>query len=185
MDNDFVELWLVRHGETTYNASRRIAGWCDPPLTELGRRQAAAVRTKLDGTDFASVWSSDLRRAVETSRLAWGRAVPDRRIRECNFGIYEGLRFEEVDAADARVFLGFRDFAMPDGDSHESFLRRIAGFVNELPPGRHLLFVHGGVIRILTQDLGGDRFIPTGSVVGVDWTNRRLLFVDESQPVEP
>jgi probable phosphoglycerate mutase len=181
MDHDTVEIWLVRHGETTYNAARRIAGWCDPPLTDLGRQQAAAVGPKLKGTEFGSVWSSDLQRAVETSRLAWGEAVADPRIRECNFGIYEGLPFHEVDAADAKVFLGFRDFEMPEGDSHGSFLQRIGGFVNELPPGRHLLFVHGGVIRILTQDLGVDRFVPTGSVVGVDWTNRRLLFVNEGE----
>jgi len=181
MDHETLELWLVRHGETTYNAARRIAGWCNPPLTDLGRDQAVAVGPMLEGTEFDSVWSSDLQRAVETSRLAWGEAVPDPRIRECNFGIYEGMPFDEVDAADARVFMGFRDFDLPEGDSHESFLRRIAGFVNELPPGRHLLFVHGGVIRILTQDLGVDRFVATGSVVGVDWTNRRLLFVNESE----
>lgn len=183
MDNDFVELWLVRHGETTYNAARRIAGWCDPPLTDLGRQQATAVGPKLDGVEFTSVWSSDLQRAVETSLLAGRKAVADPRLRECNFGIYEGLRFDEVDAADARVFLGFRDFKMPEGDSHGSFLGRVGGFVDELDPGRHLLFVHGGVIRILTQDLGVDRFVPTGSVVGVDWTNRRLLFVNEGGPV--
>jgi probable phosphoglycerate mutase len=180
MDHEIVELWLVRHGETTYNAARRIAGWCDPPLTELGRKQASEVGPLLEGTAFSSVWSSDLQRAVETSQLAWGEATPDKRLRECNFGVYEGRPFDEVDAADASVFLGFRDFDMEDGDSHESFLGRIEGFVNTLPPGRHLLFVHGGVIRILTQDLGVDRFVPTGSVVGVDWTNRRLLFVRES-----
>lgn len=184
MDYDTIEIWLVRHGETTYNAARRIAGWCDPPLTDLGRKQAAAVGPKLDGADFDSVWSSDLQRAVETSRLAWGEAVPDPRIRECNFGVYEGLPFDEVDAADASFFMGFRDFNMPEGDSHESFLTRIEGFVNELVPGRHLLFVHGGVIRILTQDLGVDRFVGTGSVVGVDWTNRRLLFVNEPDAAE-
>jgi probable phosphoglycerate mutase len=184
MDHDTIEIWLVRHGETTYNAARRIAGWCDPPLTDLGRKQAAAVGPKLEGADFESVWSSDLQRAVETSRLAWGEAVPDPRIRECNFGVYEGLPFDEVDAADASVFMGFRDFNMPEGDSHESFLTRIEGFVNELVPGRHLLFVHGGVIRILTQDLGVDRFVGTGSVVGVDWTNRRLLFVNEPDAAE-
>jgi probable phosphoglycerate mutase len=180
MDHDTVELWLVRHGETTYNAARRIAGWCDPPLTDLGREQAVAVGPWLEETTFDSVWSSDLQRAVDTSRLAWGEATAERRLRECNFGIYEGRPFDEVDAADARVFLEFRDFDMKDGDSHESFLGRIEGFVEQLAPGRHLLFVHGGVIRILTQDLGVDRFVSTGSVVGVDWTNRRLLFVKES-----
>ena len=63
--------------------------------------------------------------------------------------------------------------------SHE--MPREYVFVDELPRGRHLLFVHGGVIRILTQDLGLDRFVATGSVVGVDWTRRELLFVNEPQ----
>ena len=52
-------------------------------------------------------------------------------------------------------------------------------FTTELPAGRHLLFVHGGVIRVLTQDLGLDRFVPTGTLVGLDWSERRVLFVRE------
>jgi probable phosphoglycerate mutase len=184
MDEGIVELWLVRHGETTYNAERRVAGWCDPPLTELGREQAAAVGPVLDGAVFSSVWSSDLQRALETARLAGRTASADPRLRECNFGIYEGRGFAEIDASDAEIFLGFREFDMEGGDSHGSFSERVGGFVNELPVGRHLLFVHGGVIRILTQDLGVDRFVATGSVVGVDWTNRRLLFVEE-QAADP
>jgi probable phosphoglycerate mutase len=59
------------------------------------------------------------------------------------------------------------------------FRDRVVAFVAALEPGRHLLFVHGGVIRVLTQDLGMDRFVPTGSVVGLDWTAARVLFVHE------
>jgi probable phosphoglycerate mutase len=179
-----LELWLVRHGETTHSATRRIAGWCDPPLTEVGRGQAAAVRARLDGAGFAGVWSSDLRRAVESARLGWGEPRRDRRLRECNFGSWEGRGYDEVDPTHAAVFLRFRDFAIDGGDSHASFRARVESFVDELTPGRHLLFVHGGVIRILTQDLGLDRFVATGSVVGVDWSARRLLFVDEPRPPE-
>ena len=184
MERDRVELWLVRHGETTYNATRQIAGWCDPPLTDLGRREAVAVAPVLDGGSFDSSWSSDLDRAMETARLAWGPVEADRRLRECNFGVWEGRRFDEVDADDTRVFMEFRNFDIEGGDSHETFRRRIHSFVGDLPPGRHLLFVHGGVIRILTQDIGLDRFVATGSVVGVDWTRQELLFVNESTPAE-
>jgi probable phosphoglycerate mutase len=174
-----LELWLVRHGETTYNAQRRIAGWCDPPLTELGRDQARSVRSRIAGDGFDTVWSSDLRRAIDTARLAGFDAVADQRLRECNFGIWEGRGFDEVDARETEVFMRFRDFDISSGDSHESFRRRIEGFVDDLPAGRHLLFVHGGVIRILTQDLGLDRFVATGSVVVLDWDRRELLAVRE------
>ena len=78
------------------------------------------------------------------------------------------------DATDLRFYRAQYDANVLEVDT------AIGGFVDELPRGRHLLFVHGGVIRILTQDLGVDRFVPTGSVVGVDWTHRRLLFVRES-----
>lgn len=179
-----LELWLVRHGETTHSAGRRIAGWCDPPLTALGRDQAAAVRAHFDGHRFAGVWSSDLQRAVESARLGWGEPRQDPRLRECNFGPWEGSPYEAIDRDHAEVFLEFRSFVIDGGDSHDSFRQRVESFVDELAPGRHLLFVHGGVIRILTQDLGLDRFVATGSVVGVDWTGRRLLFVKEPRPPE-
>jgi probable phosphoglycerate mutase len=175
------ELWLVRHGETTLNASRRLAGWSDPPLTETGRRQAVALRELLDGRHFDRVWSSDLDRAVTTAKLAWGEPRPDDRLREINFGDLEGLSYDEVDLTFAELFLEFRDFQIPGGESHDEFRGRVHRFVDTLAPGRHLLFVHGGVVRILTQDLGLDRFVNTATVVGMDWTDRRILFIRESE----
>lgn len=171
------ELWLVRHGETTSNASRRLAGWSDPQLTEAGRRQAVALRGVLEDNRFVQVWSSDLERALTTARLAWGDPRPDARLREINFGDLEGLSYDQVDRVFAQVFLEFRHFRIPGGESHEEFRDRVHSFVDAVDPGRHLLFVHGGVVRILTQDLGLDRFVDTGTVVGMDWTGRRLLFV--------
>ena len=174
-----LELWLVRHGETTYSASKRVAGWSDPPLTDNGRHQAEALRPVIDGRQFAGVWSSDLQRAVESARLAWGEPKTDRRLRECDFGELEGCTYEEADSTYGEVFSEFRDFEAPGGESHEAFRSRVHEFVGALDPGAHLLFVHGGVIRVLTQDLGLDRFIPTGSVVGLDWATREVLFLRE------
>ncbi len=120
-----LELWLVRHGETTYSASKRVAGWSDPPLTDNGRRQAAALRPVIDGTEFDGVWSSDLQRAVESARLAWGEATPDPRLRECNFGSLEGCSYQEADTTYGEVFRSFRDFQAPDGESHADFCARV------------------------------------------------------------
>ena len=179
-----LELWLVRHGETTASVGRRLAGWSDPPLTERGLRQAADLRAALDGQRFDGVWSSDLGRAVASARAAWGEPRVDERLREINFGELEGLSYAEVAAASPAAFATFRDFANPAGESHGGFRERIHGFVAGLERGRHLLFVHGGVIRVLTQDLGLDRFVPTGSLVGVDWVKQQLLFVREPRPAE-
>ena len=173
---DHLELWLARHGETTYSASKRVAGWSNPPLTALGCEQAAALKPFFDGNEFAGVWSSDLDRAIESARLAWGEASPDRRLRECDFGDLEGCSYEEADGEHGEVFRLFRDFDVPGGESHGGFRDRVHSFIEELAPGRHALFVHGGVIRVLTQDLGIDRFVATGCVVGLDWTAREVIF---------
>jgi probable phosphoglycerate mutase len=176
---DRIELWLVRHGETTYNEVRRLAGQSDPPLTDAGRGEAEALRPLLDGHDFASVWSSDLVRTITTARLAWGEPKPDVRLREVDFGSMEGITYEEIDLQFAEVFMEFRDFRIPNGETYHELRDRVHGFVDGLPVGRHLLFVHGGVIRVLTQEAGLDRFVATGSVVGIDWTDRQLLFLHE------
>lgn len=180
MQNDRrLELWLVRHGQTTASAARRIAGGSNPPLTEVGRSEAAALRPTLDGHAFDDVWSSDLDRAATTARLAWGEPRLDPRLREVDFGVWEGRGYDDVDPTVAEVFLQFRDFEIPDGDTHEGFRRRVHSFVDDLATGRHLLFVHGGVIRVLTQDLGLDRFVATGTLVVVDWTRSEVLSVTE------
>jgi len=51
----------------------------------------------------------------------------------------------------------------------------------DLPPGRHALFTHGGVVRLLAREVGEDRFVPTGTLVVVDWDSRRLLSVREGE----
>jgi len=133
----------------------------------------------LDGQDFAGVWSSDLARAVETARLAWGEPRRDVRLRECHFGDLEGCTYTEADTEYGEIFDRFRGFATPGGESHAQLSDRVRGFIEGLEPGRHLLFVHGGVIRVLTQNLGVDRFLPTGSVFGLDWRNQEVLFIRE------
>ncbi len=179
-----LELWLVRHGETTRSVAREIAGWSDPPLTERGRHQARALRSKLDGEVFDGVWCSDLQRAKTTAALAWGEAAPDSRLREFNFGEMEEAPFKTIDPELAAQAMRFRDFQAPGGENNAVFRSRLDAFLEELPPGRHLLFVHGGVIRSLVQDLGIDRFVATCSVVGVNWSDQRLLFVEEPEEAE-
>lgn len=178
-DDRHLELWLVRHGQTTASVARRIAGGSNPPLTEVGRTEAAALRPLLEGQVFDSVYASDLDRAMTTARLAWGEAKPEPRLREVDFGPWEGRGYDDVDPTVTGVFLQFREFEIPGGDSHRDFRRRVHSFIDELTPGRHLLFVHGGVIRVLTQDLGLDRFVATGTLVVVDWTRPKVLSVSE------
>jgi len=186
-----LELWLVRHGQTTYGAERRLAGWSNPPLTAQGRGEAARLHSFLAEQCFDGVIASDLNRCAETAKLAWGggAATPDPRIREMCFGTLEGCLFAELEPAQATALLAFREYAAPGGETMAELRARLTDFATSLHPGRYLVFTHGGVIRCLTQQLGDDRFVPTCTVVGLVWHPRELLFIrepaDAEQPFSP
>jgi 2,3-bisphosphoglycerate-dependent phosphoglycerate mutase len=177
-----LELWLVRHGETTFGARQELAGWADPPLTDRGEEEARALKPVLNGHGFTAVWSSDLRRALTTARLAWGEPQTDLRLREIDFGSLEGARWPELGHELDRAILDFNAFDAPDGESVDHLRERALSFLVDLPPGRHLVFTHGGVIRVLTRALGLDRFLGTGALVVVDWSSRQLLRLEEPRP---
>jgi probable phosphoglycerate mutase len=172
---DDLELWLVRHGETTWNSSGLLAGWSDAPLNTLGEEQARSLKPLLEEHEFSNVWCSDLSRAVRTAELAWGSANVERRIREINFGDLEGEPWTEIDRVHQRALQRFEGFSAPSGETLEGFEARILEFVASLPAGRHLIFTHGGVIRVLTKYVGIDRFLRNGELVVLNWTSKTLI----------
>jgi probable phosphoglycerate mutase len=169
------ELWLVRHGETPASRGRTLAGWNDVPLTEHGEAQAVALRPLLAEVLFDGVWSSDLVRAVTTARLAWGEPRQDPRLREMSFGALEGLAWETLEPGLQDAIGRFEGFAAPEGESFDALRARVFSFVDSLPSGRHLVFTHGGVVRLLSREVGEDQFVPTGTVLVVGWEERRLV----------
>ena len=173
--NGHRELWLVRHGETPASKGRTLAGWADVPLTPHGEEQASALRPLLAGERFDGVWSSDLRRAVTTARLAWGEPRQDERLREMSFGALEGLPWETLDPGLQEGLARFEGFAAPSGETFDGLRARVLSFVDGLTPGRHALFTHGGVVRLLSREVGEDHFVPTGTLLVVDWDARRLV----------
>jgi probable phosphoglycerate mutase len=170
-----LELWLVRHGETPASRDRKLAGWTNVPLTAEGERQAAALRRRLEGQAFDSVWSSDLDRALRTARLAWGEPRVDARLREMSFGELEGRSWEALSAEEQGALMRFAGFDTPGGESFEALRSRVLSLVDALAPGRHLFFTHGGVVRLLSREVGEDGFVPTGTLLVLDWTARRLV----------
>jgi 2,3-bisphosphoglycerate-dependent phosphoglycerate mutase len=174
-ENGHRELWLVRHGETPASRGRTLAGWADVPLTEHGEEQASALRPLLAGERFDGVWSSDLRRALRTARLAWGEPRQDARLREMGFGELEGRLWETLEPHVQEGLARFEGFAAPGGESFEDLRARVLFFLDGLPAGRHLVFTHGGVVRLLSREVGEDHFVPTGTLLVVDWDARLLL----------
>ncbi|MEB0134386.1 histidine phosphatase family protein [Actimicrobium sp. CCC2.4] len=94
------ELLLIRHGETDWNAERRLQGFLDIGLNDRGRQQAAALAQTLRNELIDAVIASDLQRAVHTAQaLALPRGLTvltDATLRERCYGAFEGLRYDEI-----------------------------------------------------------------------------------------
>lgn len=171
-----LELWLVRHGETPASLGPTLAGWTDVPLTEVGEAEARTLRPVLAGESFGGVWSSDLRRTVATARLAWGEPRQDPRLREIHFGELEGRPWLGLEESHRTALERFEGLATESGESFDTVRARVFSFLDALPSGRHLLFTHGGIVRLLSREVGHDQFVPTGTLLVVDWTRKALLF---------
>jgi broad specificity phosphatase PhoE len=158
-------LYFIRHGETDWNAARRLQGLNDVPLNALGRRQAAQCGELL-GKLFAASGatpqqftfvSSPLSRARETMdilRVALGLSeksyATDPRLAELSFGSWEGLTYKEVRERDRSV-LAKRDrdkwnFQPPGGESYAQLLVRVRDWYDSLS-GDAVVTAHGGVAR--------------------------------------
>lgn len=157
-------LWLIRHGETSWNAAGRMQGHTDIPLNETGLEQAALLGQRLiaenERQPFTAFWVSDLGRAQQTAQPASGALGQpmhlDPELRERNYGVLEGLTRAEiaVEHPDASAAIKARDvdFQIPEGESINQFahrvdtaLRRIAG---QYPDGNLVVVAHGGVLDI-------------------------------------
>ncbi len=153
-------------------------------MTALGRQQAKSLNERLRARAFDGVWASDLQRAIETARLAYGEPKIDARLRELHFGQLEGKTWEELSDKTRSALLAFDGFGAPGGESVDGLIARLIEFVEDLKPGRHLIFCHGGVVRALTRNIAEDRFMHNGAVVAVDWVSRLLLYHHEGH-VDP
>lgn len=170
-----IELWLVRHGETDWNLNHLLQGWVNTPLNSTGRRQSRELAGRLRGRRFSGVWSSDLDRAVETAQLAYGEPTRNMALRELDFGDIQGLSWQRLPVELREKMIAFQDFAAPGGESHRQMEDRVLSFLCGLVDGVHLVFTHGGVIRMLRRLCGDDdRFPGQCEITRLDWTNRRV-----------
>ena len=161
------ELILIRHGETAWNRERRMQGQTDTPLSDLGRAQAQAVARRLAQHEFAAIYSSDLTRAWDTAAAiaaASGRdIVREPRLRECTFGLFEGLTYAEMaqryPAEHARFLLREDDYAVPGGESPRQFYQRSLGCLEEIarahPRECAVVVTHGLVLDTLYRAARG------------------------------
>jgi broad specificity phosphatase PhoE len=171
-----MRLILIRHGETDWNATHRWQGFTGPPLNDQGVKQARALAAKLAATPLDAVYSSDAIRAVQTAEIiAHPRGLPvrqDVRLREVNFGEWEGLTRDEINGRYAGAFRRWEEckLAAPTGgetdpDMADRVIEALAEIAASHPNERILVVTSGGPMRAVQAH-----------ALGVDQARARLHF---------
>jgi len=159
--------YLLRHGETEWNAENRFCGRTDVPLSDAGRRQARTVAARLKPLPFEALYSSPLQRALETARLISEsvglQPVPDFRLVELDYGQWEGKTVAEIMESDPETFCAWdanpAQFAPPGGESGLAAQQRVVSCLDSLaakhPVGPVLVVLHKTVCRLAVCNVLG------------------------------
>ena len=154
---------LIRHGETPWNAERRLQGHIDIPLNERGLQQAAALGQALAGEPLAAVLSSDLQRARQTAQaVAELQHLPvqtDALLRERCYGAFEGLLYADIAARYPHEYAQWQarqiDAVMPSAERQAESFRQfyarangaIARWAQQYDGQTIAIVAHGGVLE--------------------------------------
>jgi broad specificity phosphatase PhoE len=162
-----MQLILIRHGESTWNDEGRIQGWTDCPLSERGLRQAEKLANRLADLPIAALYTSSLRRALETADIV-GRTLDlplmvDERLKEYSVGDLEGLTVEEVKQQYPSIYQSWWETTdwtpLPGEEGRDVFAQRVeaamADIVARHPQETVAVVTHGGVIGIFLAELLG------------------------------
>jgi broad specificity phosphatase PhoE len=178
-----VELLLARHGQTAENADGLILGHRDPPLSELGERQATQLAARAAEAGIALIWTSPLRRARQTAAVVaavvgttvW---VLDDLI-ESDRGAWEGQPISRIAQATPDLVTAFEnaapDFSFPGGESIAQQVVRTRRALDVAADGLQpaLVVAHAGTIRAAMLATGRhpppERALPHGELIALTW----------------
>jgi alpha-ribazole phosphatase/probable phosphoglycerate mutase len=161
--------FLVRHGETEWNAVGRMQGQTDIPLSDVGRAQASRTGQRLASVSFGAAYASDLSRASETAAILLDEGRPvvthDEDLREVHYGAAEGRTWADLRSVDAELYRYIGgltqdvDYAPAGGESVRQLFDRQLRFVGRTAQmqtsGDVLVVAHGGSLRALAITLIG------------------------------
>ena len=160
--NDTV-LILIRHGETLWNTQLRMQGSLDSDLTPKGESQIKALGEWMKEFPFDYLYCSDTPRAHKTaeaiSTFTGHNLNLDKRLREKNLGVFEGLTSEEARERYPETFQQFKtagaSYVIDQGESTQQLLERSLDAIEEIrdrhPQKVAVVVTHGGVVRVLMK----------------------------------
>ncbi len=179
-----LRIYLARHGQTDWNAVRRLQGGTDVPLNDTGRAQAQALAARLDGVALDAIYSSALARSRETARVLEGRAPIEALagLNERSMGKFEGVYLDGRDPA-LEAEYGRRtadpDDALDGGETTKAHLARVRATIEELlrrhPAGTILVIGHGGTNQLVLSVLLG---LPLEQAERIRQANDEIYAID-------
>lgn len=190
------EILLIRHGETDWNAEKRLQGHADIPLNRMGWQQAIALKHALSAERVDAIISSDLLRARQTAQeiaMPHGLEVhiePD--LRERCYGAFEGLLYVDIKQRYPEAYKAWKgrniDARLPDGERIAETLRgfaqrsigTITRLVNHHQSYRIVLVTHGGVLECAYRSAQGGGFEHARDFDIFNASINRFIWQDES-----
>lgn len=158
-----MKLFLMRHGETDWNADGRFQGHTHVLLNGQGREQARRAAAFFKTVGPCRLYASRLARAVETAQYieqACGVThLTDERLNEISFGQWEGLSWRQVEERYPELYEDWKDlkseFRPPGGQALEEISKNIRSFFTEMSESDETIIAisHGGPIRLLLLEL--------------------------------
>ena len=138
-----VKITYFVHGTTIDNEKEISSGWKDVKLSELGIKQSKELPKQIGNKKFDVVFCSDLKRAVDSAEISFKGKFPiikDKRLRECNYGDYNGKSSEIVESMQEKCITK----RFPNGESYEDVKKRINKFLiflNKNYNGKHIAII--------------------------------------------
>lgn len=154
-------VYLIRHGETDWNANGRWQGQLAVDLNATGREQARKLARVLQPEAIEAIYTSDLSRAEETAQIIGAvlgvQPVRDSRLRELNIGAFQGLTVQEIQQRYPQEYAAFLaepfTYLLPQGESRRLLQERVTAVLRESTTRsdvrRIAIVTHGGVVKML------------------------------------
>lgn len=145
-------IYLIRHGQTDWNVERKIQGQTDIPLNINGKQQAKDAAEEIANLKIDKIISSDLSRAKETAEIinkkVGAKITFDKRLREVNYGNYEGAQIDKFTDEQWKIFNETPEKIK--GESRQQVYDRVKSVIDEIKDDENVLVVtHGGSLRMM------------------------------------
>ena len=187
-----INIYIARHGETTWNAEGRIQGWSDPELSPLGYSQSLALLEHLKDRPLRAIYSSDLQRSYLTAQhIARHLGLPILRqteLKEIGFGMLEGKNLFQFDEELKNQWNRFKDdrfsYRIPGAENYADVANRLKPFMERIlqqHEGEEILIVgHRVVNRLLIGMFMG---FPLERTLKIEQTNDCLYLIERNEKV--